>query len=299
MADSDIIERLEKQIEGSNLALAAVAEVLHKMDSRLTKAEDDEFELSQEEEDQFEKQEIIKAVAGEVYGLIKADNPDNMGQWGEGGDYTVSVQGSSGKSGTISGGADDSSKATNTDSKTEHAKRTFQAMQKQLNLLKEQLGMDDDDLEKAGYGMAKEDPPMDDDEEETEEEKKKREEEEAGEEEGGSGGFPVQEMAKSIAQIQKMVSSKSKNIQKMVQNETEERLRKMGFREENGLNSPRLIRYDDALGVDNTSPIRKAASADETVDQMMQLSYGELRRLQEQIESGETSGIPRELLEGF
>ena len=43
MADSDMIERLEKQIEGSNLALAAVAEVLHKMDSRLAKAEEEEF----------------------------------------------------------------------------------------------------------------------------------------------------------------------------------------------------------------------------------------------------------------
>jgi len=67
MADSDIVERLEKQIEGSNLALAAVAEVLQKMDSRLTKAEDEEFELSQEEEDNIEKQEIIKAVASEVF----------------------------------------------------------------------------------------------------------------------------------------------------------------------------------------------------------------------------------------
>ena len=66
MADSDMIERLEKQIEGSNLALAAVAEVLQKMDSRLTKAEEEEFELSQEQEDELEKQEIIKAVAGEL-----------------------------------------------------------------------------------------------------------------------------------------------------------------------------------------------------------------------------------------
>ena len=36
MADEyDVVERLEKQIEGSNLALAAVAEVLHKMDTRI------------------------------------------------------------------------------------------------------------------------------------------------------------------------------------------------------------------------------------------------------------------------
>ena len=35
MADSDIIERLEKQIEGSNLALAAVAEVLGTLSVRV------------------------------------------------------------------------------------------------------------------------------------------------------------------------------------------------------------------------------------------------------------------------
>ena len=71
--DYDIVERLEKQIEGSNLALAAVAEVLHKMDSRISKQEDYDMELAEDEEDAIEKQEIIKAVAGEVYGLIKAD----------------------------------------------------------------------------------------------------------------------------------------------------------------------------------------------------------------------------------
>ena len=64
--DYDIVERLEKQIEGSNLALAAVAEVLHKMDSRISKQEDYDMELAEDEEDAIEKQEIIKAVAGEV-----------------------------------------------------------------------------------------------------------------------------------------------------------------------------------------------------------------------------------------
>jgi len=73
MSEYDMVDRLEKQIEGSNLALAAVAEVLQKMDSRLIKAEDEEYEMELDEQDLMEKQEIIKAVAGEVYGLIKAD----------------------------------------------------------------------------------------------------------------------------------------------------------------------------------------------------------------------------------
>ncbi len=272
MGDSDIVERLEKQIEGSNLALAAVAEVLHKMDARLTKAEDEEFELSQEEEDQIEKQEIIKAVAGEVYGLIKADSSNPTGaQWGETEKKASTMTGT--------GQADDKENAVTIDSKTENVQRTIQAMQKQLELLKESVDED-------GYGFSKEGdddvPP-----EEAEEDEEDDEEE-----------FPeeVQEMAKQIADLQKMVAQKNGNVQKMIENETENRLRKMGFREENGLNRPQIVQYGD-MGVDGTTPIRKGTSSPEdTVDQMMQLSYSELRRLQEQVDSGDTDGVPRELL---
>ena len=280
MADSDMIERLEKQIEGSNLALAAVAEVLQKMDSRLTKAEDEEFEFSQEQEDEMEKQEIIKAVAGEVYGLIKADTS----QWAN--ETTVKAK-------SMPAGHDDAEKAVTIDSKTENANRTIQAMQKQLELLKESLDDDDDDREddeedngnpfadKGGYGMAKAGA------EEEEEEYPEDEEDED----------DISNMQKQIAGLRKMVASKKNNVQKMIQSETEQRLRKMGFREENGLNKPQLIQYSDSLGVDGASPIRKSSSSPEdTVDQMMQMSYGELRRLQEQVDSGETEGVPRELL---
>ena len=282
MADSDMIERLEKQIEGSNLALAAVAEVLHKMDSRLAKAEEEEFELSEQEADEMEKQEIIKAVAGEVYGLIKADSGNPTGaQWGKSTDVSASGTGKSASN------ADDAEKSVTIDSKTENANRTIQAMQKQLDLLKESLEEGYENIENAGYGMERapmgaDDAPVDGEEDDEElspeeREKKKREEEEAGSPFEGS--------------VQKM------SIQKMDQQETENRLRKMGFHEENGLNSPKLIRYSDSLGIDGVAPITKSGtSPDDTVDQMMNMSYADLRKLQEAVESGETDGIPRELL---
>ena len=53
MAD---MERIEKALEGNGLALSAVAEVLHKMDARLAKADEDEEEKRQDEEDAVEKQ---------------------------------------------------------------------------------------------------------------------------------------------------------------------------------------------------------------------------------------------------
>ena len=50
---ADLNERLEKQMEGTNLALAAVAEVLQKMDGRLAKEEADK------EEEEMEKAEAL------------------------------------------------------------------------------------------------------------------------------------------------------------------------------------------------------------------------------------------------
>ena len=48
------------------------------------------------------------------------------------------------------------------------------------------------------------------------------------------------------------------------------------------------------LGVDAT-PIIKSNSVD-VVDQLADLSYGQLRDLQHQIEMGNTDGLPQELL---
>lgn len=277
--DYDIVERLEKQIEGSNLALAAVAEVLHKMDSRISKAEEEEDLEMAQQEDAIEKQEIIKAVASEVYGLIKAD----QGMEGTDGDSERKAK-SQGK------GDDDSEKAVTIVSSIKDQQATIQAMQKQLDILKE--GMEGDDMPK-------------DEDEDAEEENGNEEDENEDEErvglthysmENAADGYPVLEnMQKQIDNLKAQLSG-SFDIQKAIQNETEGRLRKMGFREETSLQRPTQIRYSDSMGVDGTAPITKATEGGDVVDQMMQLSYQDLRRLQENIESGETDGVPRELL---
>jgi len=83
-------------------------------------------------------------------------------------------------------------------------------------------------------------------------------------------------------------------MQKAIQTEAEDRLRKMGFREENGLKAPQLTK---GLGVDGSTPLVKAAQGD-TVEQLASLSYSQLRQLQHQVEMGQTDGIPRELIGG-
>ena len=71
--DNDVLTRLEKQMEGNGLALAAVAEVLQKMDARLTKAEEEEKEDDDKkveeamlEAAEMEKSMLVKAIAQEV-----------------------------------------------------------------------------------------------------------------------------------------------------------------------------------------------------------------------------------------
>ena len=284
MADYDMVDRLEKQLEGSNLALAAVAEVFKKMDSRLNKAEEEEFELAQDEEDALEKQEIIKAVASEVYGLIKAD----QGMPGlEASERRASGSSKSEKS------ADDSAEAVNTKTDMKSQQATLQAMQKQLNLLKNEWGNEEDEDLEEENGRGRDE---DDEEEENEEENGHREfgryaieNEEA--------AYPVIEnMQKQINELTAALKGQF-DMQKMVQNETEGRLRKMGFREETSLQRPTRIEYGDGLGIDGTTPITKAdENPDAVLDQMMNMSYKDLRMLQEQIQSGDTDGIPREFL---
>jgi hypothetical protein len=68
----------------------------------------------------------------------------------------------------------------------------------------------------------------------------------------------------------------------------------MGFREETGLQAPRII-PDETLGTESETFISKAQEQEDVVDQLSKLSFKELRVLQERVESGQTEGLPTEL----
>ena len=81
MAD-EMYDRIEKQLEGNSLALAAVAEILQKMDYRMS--EEEEYLLAKEEEEEAEadRESLILDIAHEVaavLAIIAIHNNDKVG----------------------------------------------------------------------------------------------------------------------------------------------------------------------------------------------------------------------------
>ena len=116
---AEINERLEKQMEGTNLALAAVAEVLQKMDDRLAKEDHDAIASAEASAAEAAKADLVKSVASEVVALLK-----------EGGDQGMDVSGDDRKAQSTGKGpqdADDSESAANVATKNEDQQNTIQA----------------------------------------------------------------------------------------------------------------------------------------------------------------------------
>tara|TARA_R110000824_G_scaffold156873_5_gene330094 strand:+ start:9733 stop:10551 length:819 start_codon:yes stop_codon:yes gene_type:complete len=271
MAD-EVLDRVEKQMEGTNLALAAVAEVLQKMDYRLSKEDEDDEADEQEKARDAEKADLVKAVATEVAAMLKADNGMDV-------DGTKVRSAAKSKAGTA-----DSESAVNIKSDIKDQQATIQAM------LKAAMEDEDEDEMEKGEGSAEE--IVDEDEEKGGMYKEGNGEDEDMVDEEKS-------MAKQLGELKKQIADYEVNMAKAVQTEAENRLRKMGFREETSLQRPQLIQKDAeiGLGVDGSTPIKKSAeSAGDTVEQLMDMSYQELRNMQYRLESGETDGLPRELI---
>lgn len=273
---ADISERIEKQMEGNSLALAAVAEVLQKMDARLAKEDAIEYEEIQKQHAISEQQGLVKAVATEVFNLLKEGTKTEEKGLDVSGDSRSAK--STGKSASS---ADDSEKGAPIGTKIEDQQKTIQAAI--LALKKEEEEEEDEDFDKYS---------KQDDEEE---DKPDFPVEEKGEDEEKDPDDDMDEMKMQLDALKKQIAAYEANMEKAVSNEAEGRLRKMGFREERGLVAPTLT-SGDGLGVDGTSIIQKAQNQGDTVDQLAQMSYGELRKLQQNIEMGNTDGVPRELL---
>ena len=275
MAD-ELMTKVEKQMEGTNLALAAVAEVLQKMDARFSNDEEAEIRKEEEQQAYSERNALVKDIATEVYGILKQGGLDVDG---------TKVR-SAGKIGKPSS-ADDSEKPANVSSNIADQQAVIQAMRKN----KDEDEEEEEIIESKG-GYMKQDTPEDDDEEDVE--KEGADEYPAEEEEPEDEAEEMKSMRKELKALKKQVRNTNASMEKAISKEAESRLRKMGFREENGLQRPHRI--ETPLGVDGSTPIVKTSNSTDTVEQLMGMSYKQLRDLQAQIEMGNTDGVPRELL---
>ena len=146
---ADISERIEKQMEGTNLALAAVAEVLQKMDGRLAKEEQDAIQEAEANANAAARADLVKSIANEVLSSLKK----------EGSEQGLDVDGKERKA-KASGGtpqsADDSENAVTPTTKIEEQQNTIQASvlkadeDEDEDIDKGHNGHDDDDTEKGG-----------------------------------------------------------------------------------------------------------------------------------------------------
>ena len=284
---ADVNERIEKQMEGTNLALAAVAEVLQKMDARFSVDEEAQIRKAEAKEAANERLTLVKEIASEVVGFLKADQG-------------MDVDGLKTRSAAkVKGTGDDNEKPANVKSNIADQQAVIQAMLKEEEeegAEEEEApfppkskggymkGVEEEDEEEIENGMDDEDPDAEDLDKEGAEEYP-AEEEEPDEEE-------LKSMAKELRKMKKQMRLQKASMEKTIQTEAESRLRKMGFREENSLQRPQI------LGVDGSTPIVKKDNGVETVDQLMNLSYKQLRDLQAQIEMGNTDGVPKELMGG-
>lgn len=289
---SEEFTNLENHMQGTNLALSAVAEVLAKMDERLTKEEEDDRMEEEEKALEAEKSELVKAVASEVVSMIKAEGGENP--------LGMDVDGAKErKAKTITQPQyDDAQNAANPTTKIEDQQATIQAADMdddddEEKAMKKDHHLEDDDKEKAmkmgGAGMKMK--ADDDDDDNGSDEKPVDKADDDDEDDDG-----MKAMRKELDALRKTVAAYEANMEKAVEEQSEARLRKMGFREENGLQRPALLNQD-ALGTDGTTPIVKAnATSGDVVEDLSGLSYKQLRDLQHKIDQGDTAGVPRELL---
>tara|TARA_R110002051_G_scaffold183528_1_gene253058 strand:- start:95 stop:946 length:852 start_codon:yes stop_codon:yes gene_type:complete len=277
----EILNRIEKHMEGTQLGLAALSEVLQKMDARIEEDASVSYEIAKEEQEQLEKESLVRDIAKAVM-IELAENP--LGMDVDGTDTEVVGGGDPTKGATATpnyiGDADDSSETVTPRTKIEEQQASIQAEDDE----------DEDDEEEKAYMKQKAEDEDEDDEEEKMAFPKKEKAMHDDDDEEDDDDDDVKKLYKQISSLKKQISSL--DISKAVQTESENRLRKMGFKEENGLTRPQLT--NNVFGAE-TTPLKKAQTVNDVVDQLTNLSYKELRKMQEYKRQGQLEGLPDEI----
>ena len=92
------------------------------------------------------------------------------------------------------------------------------------------------------------------------------------------------QMKKEISNLKKQIASNNVDLTKSVKDETETTLRKAGWKEERRLVAPTL-----SLGSDEIEIVKANPTGGELVDELANMSYSELRKLQYSVEQGDVT----------
>ena len=284
MAD-EILNRIEKHMEGTSLGLAALAEVLQKMDGRMEADDAYAIEKAEQEEAALEHAALVKDIAKSVLIELSDQGMDVDGTDIENVGKPDPTKGATATPNYI-GDADDSSETVTPRQSIEEQQASIMAEDDEDE--DEEKAMHDGKMKAMHAGKMKAEDDDEDDEEKAIENAYKKVEmaEDDDEDEDEEKAM----LKKSIKQLQKQIEAL--DISKAVKEESENRLRKMGFKEENGLQRPQLS--NNVFGADET-PIKKAQTVNDVVDQLTNLSYKELRKMQEFKRQGIVEGLPDEI----
>jgi hypothetical protein len=300
----DDIKRLEKSSEGTVLALGAIADVLNKMELRFKKQEDDEDAedaaaeaMADEEEEEVEKSQLVKEIASSVIKQLmdlQGDKPVSVAK-----KYKWPMEQSD---------SDDAVEAKPRTA-TNEVQRPIQAMKlKKHDENGEEEWEDEEDMdlqEEAPVEMAYKDHDNGNGEEEIEDEvvADYPMDEEADEVEDDEVIEEMRLMRKQMQSLRKMNNKLQKQLDGVgnsfasaTDKKADALMQKMGYRKEQST-APRLV-TPQTIAPSEVPIVKSNAQSADIADQLSDLSWSEVWNLRLQKMSGETDGLPKELLGG-
>ena len=268
---SDFEDRIEKYFEGTSLGLAAVADVLSKMDERFEKADQEEFEEFQKEQAYAERAELIKEVVAE---LSKEGAEYDL-------DLTVAPKTASGTPSTENDkSAGDESETESFDNKTENAGAPIQAEDEDENGEdengEEDNGEENDEDEDVGAMIRSMEKAL-----------AKLSLMYKGGDESGDPEAEEEDQEYPHSEDSKEASLDS-SIQKSLGTDVKDIMAKMGIRESGSTQVKRVALSPDVSP--SEAFISKGADGEQSVD-FTKLTYQELRRLEDGIRNGTISEV--------
>jgi len=257
--ENDIAQSIEKHMEGTNLGLAALAEVLAKMDARLSEDEEADYEEQLQLEEDTARTELVKEIAGEVFEVLKAEGAGI----GTGDSKTTNKA----EKGNLKGGADsdDGSKTISPDTSTATAGRPTESP----------TGSSLDHDSPGGSQLNTTSQKEDDDEDDLTEEEKQR--------------LALQRMSKELDDLKSSINDQ-------VTDGVAARLNKSGFKEANTLKAPALI---DLGAGEQPLQKGSITTQEDLLDVLVKMDDKEVRRLEGKVMAGDYDGVPTEILQSF